>query len=106
MGARHGRDSTHSKRRARGNGRRGTTKDDSGPPSDGVAELIERERRNLQRACALLDCLQIAAMYDYEEEIEPGDVAYVVRGLVDSALNALDCVELRRAARKYPLEPP
>jgi hypothetical protein len=30
--------------------------------SAGAAEIIERERRNLQRACALLDCLRIAVM--------------------------------------------
>jgi hypothetical protein len=65
-----------------------------------------RERRNLQRACALLDCLRIAAMYDEEEEIDPGDVAYVVRGLVSETVNALDRVELRRAARQHPPEPP
>jgi hypothetical protein len=106
MGARHGRDSTHSQRRARSGGRRGTRKDDGGLLSDGAAEIIERERRSLQRACALLDCLRLAAMYGDEEEIEPGDVAYVVRGLVSSVVNALDCVELRRAARQHPPEPP
>lgn len=106
MGARHGRDSTHSPKRTRSSGRRGTRKDDGEPLSDRAAEIIERERRNLQRACALLDCLRVAAMYDYEEGIEPGDVAYVVRGLVSSAVNALDRVELRRAAREHPPEPP
>jgi hypothetical protein len=106
MGARHGRDSTQSRGRARGGRRRGTTKDDSGPLSEGAAEIIERERRSLQRACALLGCLQIAAMYDDEKEIEAGDVAYVVRGLVSSAVNALDRVELRRALRQPPPEPP
>jgi hypothetical protein len=106
MGARHGRDSTHSPRRARSSGRRGTRQDDGGPLSDGAAEIIERERRNLQRACALLDCLRIAAVYDEEEEIDAGDVAHVVRGLVSSVVNALDRVELRRAAREHPPEPP
>lgn len=106
MGARHGRDSTHSPRRTRSSGRKGTTKDDGELLSNGAAEIIERERRSLQRACALLDCLRIAAMYGDEEEIEPGDVAYVLRGLVGSAVNALDCVELRKAAREHPSEPP
>ena len=106
MGARYGRDSTHPRRRARSSGRRGTRKDDGELLSNGAAEIIERERRNLQRACALLDCLRVAAMYDHEEGIEPGDVAYVVRGLVNDALNALDRVELRRAARQHPPEPP
>jgi hypothetical protein len=105
MGARHGRDSTHSQRRARSSGRR-RTKDDGELLRDGAAEIIERERRNLQRACALLDCLRVASMYDHKEELEPGDVAHVVRGLVGSTLNALDCVELRKAAREHPPEPP
>lgn len=71
-----------------------------------MSEIIERERRKLQRACALLDCLRVASMYDEEEEIDAGDVAYVVRGLVSRAVNALDRVELRRAVREHPPEPP
>jgi hypothetical protein len=74
MGARGERDSTQSQRRARSSGRRGTRQDDGGPLSDGAAEIIERERRNLQRACAILDCLRIAVMYDDEEVIDAGDV--------------------------------
>ena len=63
MGARPERDFTHSQRRARSNGRRGMTKDDG---EHGVMRTrsSKRERRNLQRACALLDCLRVAAMYD------------------------------------------
>jgi hypothetical protein len=75
MGARGERDSRHSQRRAGSSERRRTRKDDGGLLSDGAAETIERERRNLLRACALLDCLRIATMYDHEEEIESGDVA-------------------------------
>jgi hypothetical protein len=78
----------------------------SGELHDAAAEIIERERRNLQRACALLDCLCIASTYDYEEEVQPGDVAYVVSGLVMGAANALDCVELRKVTRQHPPEPP
>ena len=106
MGARHGRDSTQSERRTRSDGRRGTRKDDGELLSVGAAEIIERERRSLQRACALLDCLRIAVMYDEEEEIDAGDVAYVVRGLVSDSVNALDRVELRKAARQQRAEPP
>lgn len=102
MGARPEQDSTQPQERASSGGRGGTTKDDG----DVVSKIIERERRNLQRACALLDCLQIAVMYDDEEVIDAGDVAYVVRGLVSDSVNALDCVELRRAARQQPSEPP
>jgi hypothetical protein len=105
MGARHGRDSTHSSSKARSGGRRPTAKDDGEPLSDGTTQIIERERRNLQRACALLDCLQIAVMYDDEEVIDAGDVAYVVRGLVSETVNAFDRVELRRATRQHPPEP-
>jgi hypothetical protein len=103
MGARPEQDSTQSQKRASSGGRGETTKDDG---EQSVSEIIERERRNLQRACALLDCLRIAVMYDYQQEIDPGDVAYVVRGLVSDSVNALDCVELRRAARQQPSEPP
>jgi hypothetical protein len=105
MGARHGRDSTHAKRRARSRERRRTRKDGAARLSDAAAEMIERERRNLQRACALLDCLRIAAMYGNEREIEPGDVAYVVKGLLNEALSALDCVRLHKSVRA-PSQPP
>lgn len=69
MGARPEQDFTQSRKRASSSGRGETTKNDG---EQGVREIIERERRNLQRACALLDCLRVAAMYDHEEEIEPG----------------------------------
>ena len=94
------------------------TKDDGESSRDGVAAvevsdvvqavlgIIERECTNLYRACALLDCLRVAAMYDYEEELEPGDVAYVVRGLVSDVLHALDRVALQKAAHQSPPEPP
>ena len=103
MGARPGQDCTQSQKRASSGGRGETTKDDG---EQSVSEIIERERRNLQRACALLDCLRIASMYDEEEEVDPGDVAYVVRGLVSETVNALDRVELQQAARQHPPEPP
>jgi hypothetical protein len=54
----------------------------------------------------LFDCLRVASMHDYKDEIDSGDVAYVVRGLVGDSVNALDCVELRKAARQHPPEPP
>jgi hypothetical protein len=103
MGARPEQDFTQSRKRPSSSGRGETTKDDG---EQSVSEIIERERRSLQCACALLDCLRIAAMYDDEEVIDAGDVAYVVRRLVSSAVNALDRVELRRAARQHPPEPP
>lgn len=103
MGARRERDFTQSQERASSGGRGGTAADDE---EHIVSHIIERERRNLQRACALLDCLRIAAMYDYEEEIDPGDVAYVVRGLVRGVANALDSVALQRAVEESKSEPP
>jgi hypothetical protein len=115
MGARHGRDSTHSRKRTRSSGRRRMTKDDGGSSRAGdkpeamqaVLAIINRECMNLYRACALLDCLRVAAMHDgYEKEVETGDVAYVARGLVSDVLNALDRVELQKAARQRPPEPP
>ena len=114
MGARHGRDSTHSRKRTRSSGRRRMTKDDGGSSRAGEPEamhavlaIINRECTNLYRACALLDCLRVAAMHPgYEKEVETGDVAYVARGLVSDVLNALDRVELLKAARQRPPEPP
>jgi hypothetical protein len=115
MGARHGRDSTHSRKRTRSSGRRRMTKDDGGSSRAGeqpeamqaVLAIINRECMNLYRACALLDCLRVAAMHHgYEKEVEAGDVAYVARGLVSDVLNALDRVELQKAARERPPEPP
>lgn len=122
MGARVRRNFTRAEKAAASKVRRGTTRDDAEPPSvaaadpvddlaagelhAAIAEVIERERRNLQRACALLDCLRIASMYDFEEEVQAGDVAYVVAGLVIGAANALDSEELRKAASQHPPEPP
>lgn len=44
-------------------------------------------------------------IYVHEEEIDRGDVAYVLGGLASDTVNALDRVGLRRAAR-HPSEPP
>ena len=71
-----------------------------------VFEVIERERRNLQRASAVLASLRVACMYE-DEEIAAGDVAYVARQLIDGATEALDRVELERAAKRpQPPQPP
>jgi hypothetical protein len=107
------RNSTRADKRASSDGCEGTRKDDVEPlgreATDvhaAVTEIMERERRNLQRACALLDCLRIASMYDYGEEVEAEDVAYVVSGLVSDTVNALDGVALRKAVRRHPSKPP
>jgi len=70
-----------------------------------VTGVIESERRNLQRASAVLAAL--AAAFEREaEEIDAGDVAQVARQLIDGAINALDRVELERAADSEPKQPP
>ena len=67
-------------------------------------EAIETQRRALQRASALLACLHVAALYD--EEIDAGDGAYVVRGLVDGAMDALDRLEIGRITGRHRSRPP
>jgi len=64
-----------------------------------VFEVIERERRNLQRASAVLASLSVAVGRD-ERDIDAGDVADVARQLVDGVTDALDRAELRSAAKK------
>ena len=65
-----------------------------------VAEVIERERRNLQRASAVLASLTVAVMYE-EDQIAADDVAYVAREVIDAAVEALDLVELAKAIERY-----
>ena len=71
-----------------------------------VLDVIERERRNLQRASAVLASLTIS-LECLKDQIDAGDIADVARELIDGATEALDRVELDRAARKAELaEPP
>jgi hypothetical protein len=77
----------------------------SGDAEEGAANLspkviraIERERRRLDRATALLKCLTVASMYD--DAIDAGGVAEVAYRLVEKAIGRLDVVELRRAAKR------
>jgi hypothetical protein len=68
----------------------------------GMQDQIERERRRLRQASAVLSCLKIAALYqEWHEEIDPGDVAEIVQDLVDKALAGLDLVELARRAKAF-----
>lgn len=60
----------------------------------GLRSKIESERRRLQRACAVLTCLQCAC--DEEIEVDAGDVAHVARELVLAALQGLDTAMLYR----------
>jgi hypothetical protein len=96
----------NSKREEEGasNNRRSRTKKDVVERT--VLDVIERERRNLQRASAVLASLTVSLEY-LKDQIDAGDIADVARELIDGATEALDRVELERAARKAELaEPP
>ena len=97
-----------SKRREEGggkSGRRGMKKDVRELDVVDVIDVIERERGNLRRASAVLASLSVAVEY-LRDQVDAGDIADVARELVDGAVEALDRVELRRAARRRPQEPP
>lgn len=70
-----------------------------------VYEVIERERRNLQRASAVLASLTVSLEY-LKDQIDVGDIADVARELIDGATEALDRVELGRAAKTPHAERP
>ena len=61
-----------------------------------VVDVIERERRNLRRASAVLASLTVSLEY-LKDQIDAGDIADVARELVDGVMEALDRVELGRA---------
>src|SRR6185436_12604061 len=103
MGTKRARNSKREEKGAGNNGRSRTKKDVLGLD---VIELIERERRNLRRASAVLASLTVSLEY-LRDQIDAGDIADVARELIDGATDALDRVELERAARKAELaEPP
>lgn len=94
-----------SKRREEGkgkSGRRGTKED---VPEQAVFESIERERRNLQRASAVLMSLTVS-LECLKDQIDAGDIADVARELIDGAVEALDRVELGRAAKRREADEP
>ena len=96
----------NSKRQEEGasNNRRSRTKKDVVERT--VLDVIERERRNLQRASAVLASLTVS-LECVKDQIDAGDIADIARELIDGATEALDRVELDRAARKAELaEPP
>ena len=64
-----------------------------------VLDVIERGRRNLQRASAVLASLSVAVGRD-ERDIDAGDVADVARQLIEGTTEALDRMELGRAAKR------
>lgn len=95
----------NSKRREEGAGKSGRPGMKKDVFEQAVIDVIERERRNLQRASAVLASLSVACMYE-EKRIAAGDVAYVARQLIDAATEALDRVELRRAANGQQAQQP
>jgi hypothetical protein len=67
---------------------------------DGVGEAIEHQRLQLMRASTALSCLWITSLYQewHDVEIDAGDVALLVRRVIDEAVLALDSVVLAQAA--------
>jgi len=65
-----------------------------------LEDLIEEERGRLQKAEAVLECLQFALTYDdyFEPNEAPSysDVADVARGLIRTAVNHLDSLYVGR----------
>ena len=71
-----------------------------------VVDVVERERRNLRRASAVLASLTVS-LEDLKDQVDAGDIADVARELIDGAMEALDRVELARAAtRRRTQQPP
>lgn len=97
-----------SKRREEGggnSGRRRTKKDVRGLDEMDVIDVIERERRNLRRASAVLASLSVSVDC-LKDQIDAGDIADVARELIDGAMEALDRVELGRAAKRQQSQQP
>ena len=97
-----------SKRREEGggkSGRRRMKKDVPGLDVVDVIDVIERERRNLQRASAVLASLTVSLEY-LKDQIDGGDIADVARELIDGVTEALDRVELGRATKRQPQRTP
>lgn len=103
MGTKRRRNSKRQGERASNTRRPGMKKDVFG---QSILDVIERERRNLQRASAVLASHSVAVGRD-ERDIDAGDVTDVVKELIDSVTEALDSVELRKATIKHqPQQPP
>jgi hypothetical protein len=105
MGAKRRRES---KRREVGggkSGRRRMKKDVRELDAVDVIDVIERERRNLRRASAVLASLSVS-VESLKHQIDAGDIADVARELVDGAMEALDRVELERAANRQQSQQP
>jgi hypothetical protein len=64
-----------------------------------VRTLVERERRSLIRASALLACVRIALLHDYG--INVVDLVEVANDLVGNAIRAFDAEGLAQAANAH-----
>ena len=96
MGTKRRRDS---RRREEGGGKSGRSRTKKDVFERAVMDVIERERRNLQRASAVLASLSVAVGRD-ERDIDAGEVADVARQLIDGVTDALDRVQLRRTGER------
>jgi hypothetical protein len=96
MGTKRRRESKGREEGAGKSGRRRTQKDVLGLD---VIDVIERERRNLRRASAVLASLTVSLEY-LKDQIDAGDIADVARELIDEATEALDRVELGRVIKR------
>lgn len=68
--------------------------------ADSIRSRIEAERRRLQRAVSILNCLAVVADdTTYNAEVSYGDVAEVARDLIVQALEGLDSVNLVLSSR-------
>jgi len=94
-----------SKRREEGAGKSGRSRTKKDVFERAVMDVIESERRNLQKASAVLAALSVAVGRE-ERDIDAGDVADVARQLVDGVTDALDRLELRRAAKRHDSQQP
>jgi hypothetical protein len=102
MGTKRRRESKRREEGASNNRRPGMQKDVF---EQAVADVIERERRNLRRASAVLASLSVSMEY-LRDQIDAGDLADVARELIDGATEALDRVELRRATKGQQAQQP
>ena len=102
MGTKRTRNSKRQEEGASNNRRRRTNKD---VIERTALDVIERERRNLQRASAVLASLSVSLEY-LKDQVDAGDIADVARELIDGATDALDSVELGRARKRPPAERP
>ena len=88
------------KRREEGGGKGGRSRMKKDVFERAVMDVIERERRNLQKASAVLAALSVAVGRE-ERDIDAGDVVDVAKQLIDRVTDALDRVELAAGQRDH-----